>query len=270
MAAQTTTKYQLPEYDTVRYGAMSRVVLQLQNHKQLLKLDPEPPKKESWAQLLLKPHDPDGTRFLFWDATAHTVRGGDYPELKLIDNKMYHISAAVYGGYDLERIIPITEPCPNCDRGNAKAPYPELKVTIRHFVCMMTHLVESIQLMDKHRVRHNDLTLRNILVDPTPTELKECLLQHTMPRIIDFGLASPGVDIDNSFPSFLTGCRHGLAYVENPAHLWPMGWVDKVDRPDMAKLLLPFYEADRNGIVRPRHLSLDECLTVFRRPTVEE
>ena len=68
----------------------------------------------------------------------------------------------------------------------------QLKYTIHasHLKRFFDYLGESLNILSRHNVRHDDIALRNILVSPTEEEKHAKCLTSTLPILIDFEHAS--------------------------------------------------------------------------------
>jgi hypothetical protein len=122
----------------------------------------------------------------------------------------YDVRVCPYQGKDLERLLDINGTCRSCV---SDVPNGAMRLAAEHVPRFIKHLLESVHILDKAGIRHNDLRLANILINPTSEESKEGVIRTSLPRIIDFGESTfSTVSNASDIVGLFTTCKHGLRW----------------------------------------------------------
>lgn len=176
-----------------------------------------------------KNYDLHNNRFGCWFPMHNfSVLGSDirnnFPECRigLYEHVKYEVRYSPYMGIDMEALI-ISGPRGSCI-GCGKRETLGYTMTAKYTLIFIKHILES--LLKLGNITHNDLFLRNILVNPTPDEVKAKTLQTSLPRIIDFGSAEESKDIDKNyygdFHDLFNVCPHGMVDIARIRREYPL------------------------------------------------
>ncbi len=133
---------------------------------------------------------------------------------------------ADFAGVDLQRLLARTSACRDCGADHGRHE-PMLRILPAHAFRMLMHVHETVELLRGIDMDQGDLVPANLLVQPTEAEWKAGVLSESLPKLIDFGLATvrekglvaehtPRVLVD-----LVSSCRHGMRPLQRVRHRWP-------------------------------------------------
>ena len=116
-------------------------------------------------------------------------------------------------GTDLDRLLVHTHECRDCEDITIQVTQP-MKMTGTYALQLLNYLEETLKMFHDINFEHNDVTLSNLVVQPSEEELKSGYLSTSLPLMIDFGLSKIHVisTLKNNtsiiMHNLLTTCRH--------------------------------------------------------------
>jgi len=126
------------------------------------------------------------SRFVFWDAIDDKALKEDlicFLNNKNLTPESYNLSMCQYSGIDCLDLFAVDELC----KAHCKKPKGQYLISEAHLHTFFNHLATSLDILSNHRILHNDIALRNILVNPTLEEQKTKIITTSLPILIDFG-----------------------------------------------------------------------------------
>jgi len=135
---------------------------------------------------------------------------------KIIEGE-YVARTAPYSGINLEDLLDTGPECTGCvtKEGSIRQKKFMFRMTEDHARRIIRHIARACIILRDNNVSHGDLALRNILINPSESELQEGVLCTSLPLVIDFGLgevdAEGGDRITEDFLDLFTCCIHKFA-----------------------------------------------------------
>lgn len=165
-------------------------------------------------------------RFSVWKVPTYTAAVWDGEDVCRVFSDLgikttsgaYTCRVTKWRGFGLNKVLRRTHKCRYCEE-DVETPF-DMTIDPRHFKAVVRHLLQSLSILRELGVRHNDVTLSNLLIQPTEAEQRTGKIFESLPVICDFGLATLGkpgkVDFfcDIDVVNFFRVCRHGLQLVE--------------------------------------------------------
>jgi len=165
-------------------------------------------------------------RFHFWQFESNTNIINEV--LSFIHSKYkipiqeYTILTSEHSGIDCEILLQNVSTC-DCPQNNKSLNF---SIDKYHILNVLRHLIESIEILSKHNIVHNDIRLANILFNLTKEEINTGIITRSLPILIDFGMAqfykletSEKANIKQLIFLFTT-CKYGICDIPPDTKNW--------------------------------------------------
>jgi hypothetical protein len=156
-------------------------------------------------------------------------------------------------GIDLDRLLVRTHECKDCGE-TATSVKKSMKMTGSYALRLLAYLQETFNMFYSVNFEHNDVSISNLVVQPSTEELKSGYLTTSLPVIIDFGLSKihiiplPKDPTPTIMRDLLSTCRHGHRWLMTTARgsdtnepCWVLQAMD-IDDPKYANVVVAINE----------------------------
>ena len=115
----------------------------------------------------------------------------------------------------MNKLLLHTQLCPDCGDTGPAVDKP-MKIKGSHALMIIKHINDSVNMLHAEGIEHNDVSLSNLVLQPTEGELKSGLLTSSFPILVDFGLSKiHNMSLESSKTSVVmhdlfNTCRHGM------------------------------------------------------------
>ena len=188
--------------------------------KKLFKLQP---KQEVFIESRLSKLD--SIRFCVWRQCVNNTWKLKICKFCQVDPNDYIFSTCDFRGHDLLQLLKPRGKC-SC---KVKSSGQEFTITQQHSTRFKEYLIDSVNLLSVNNIAHNDIYLRNIIVDFTQQEREAKEISTSWPILIDFGMAEFTEDAksknDANLHKLFTQCNHGYEYSQE-------NWVNGIKNQD--------------------------------------